>query len=88
MATYKCTLIPAASALAMGMAMLAMPAVAQDQAMPENEPGEIVVTAQKRAERLQDVPLAVTAVGADTLASRQINDTNSLVQAVDRKSVV
>jgi len=81
-ATYKCTLIPAASALAMGMAMLAMPAVAQDQAMPENEPGEIVVTAQKRAERLQDVPLAVTAVGADTLASRQINDTNSLVQAV------
>ncbi len=81
-ASYKYTLIPAASALAIGMAMLAMPVAAQDQAVPENEPGEIVVTVQKRAERLQDVPLAVTAVGADTLASRQINDTNSLVQAV------
>ncbi|MEG3168046.1 TonB-dependent receptor [Sphingomonas sp. LB3N6] len=45
-------------------------------------PGDIVVTAQKRVERLQDVPLAVTAVGGDMLASRQINDSNSLVQAV------
>ncbi|MEH3107525.1 MAG: TonB-dependent receptor [Sphingomonas fennica] len=48
----------------------------------DNQPGEIVVTAQKRTERLQDVPLAVTAVGGDALASRQINDSASLVQAV------
>lgn len=45
-------------------------------------PGDIVVTAQKRSERLQDVPLAVTAVGGDMLAKRQINDTSSLVAAV------
>jgi iron complex outermembrane receptor protein len=45
-------------------------------------PGDIVVTAQKRVERLQDVPLAVTAVGGDALASRQINDTSTLTQAV------
>lgn len=45
-------------------------------------PGEIVVTAQKRTERLQDVPLAVTAVGGEALANRQINDSQSLVQAV------
>lgn len=44
--------------------------------------GEIVVTAQKRSERLIEVPLAVTAVTAETLASQQINDTTSLVRAV------
>ncbi|WP_029935893.1 TonB-dependent receptor [Sphingomonas sp. UNC305MFCol5.2] len=44
--------------------------------------GEIIVTAQKRAERLLDVPLAVTAVTAEALADRQIVDTSSLVQAV------
>jgi iron complex outermembrane receptor protein len=43
---------------------------------------EVVVTAQKRRERLQDVPLAVTAVSADELADRQINNTDSLVQMV------
>ncbi|WP_251007936.1 TonB-dependent receptor [Sphingobium sp. BHU LFT2] len=46
------------------------------------EGGDIVVTAQKRAERLQDVPLAVTALNGDALANRQIFDTNNLVQAV------
>ncbi|RZF63465.1 TonB-dependent receptor [Sphingomonas populi] len=43
---------------------------------------DIVVTAQKRTERLQDVPLAVTAVGGDALAARQINSTSTLTQAV------
>lgn len=44
--------------------------------------GDIIVTAQKRSERLQDVPLAVTAVSAESLASRQINDTTALTRAV------
>ncbi|MBB4101076.1 TonB-dependent receptor [Sphingomonas kyeonggiensis] len=44
--------------------------------------GEIIVTAQKRSERLVEVPLAVTAVSANTLASAQINDTSSLTRAV------
>lgn len=43
---------------------------------------EIVVTAQKRLERLQDVPLTVTALGARELSDRQIGDTGSLVQMV------
>ena len=34
---------------------------------------EIVVTARKREERLQDVPIAVTAVTGDTLEREQIN---------------
>lgn len=44
--------------------------------------GEIVVTAQKRSERLQDVPLAVTAVSGDALANRQVNDTSTLTRAI------
>lgn len=48
----------------------------------EADAGEIVVTAQKRSERLQDVPLAVTAVSGQGLADRQINDTTALVKAV------
>jgi len=46
------------------------------------EPGEsleeIVVTAQKRSERLQDVPLAVTAISGEALSSAGINDTTRL----------
>lgn len=79
------------SAIALSF-MLAMPAFAQDaapasdasdQVLAESEDsGDIIVTAQKRSERLLDVPLAVTAVTGEALANRQINDTNSLVQAV------
>ncbi len=43
----------------------AAPAAAADEA----NPGDIVVTAQKRSERLQDVPVAVTVVSGDALAS-------------------
>lgn len=62
---------------------LAQPAFAQETAAPEaastSEGGleEIVVTAQKRAENLQTVPLAVSAVTAQTFerfASRSIAD--------------
>ena len=88
--TRSITFTAMSSALALAVA-LAAPAAAQEAevavaqdapaAAPEDS-GEIIVTAQKRAERLLDIPLAVTAVSADTLADRQISDTNSLVQAV------
>ncbi|MBV6418622.1 MAG: TonB-dependent receptor [Steroidobacteraceae bacterium] len=35
---------------------------------------EIVVTAQRREEKLQEVPLSITAIGADDLAARGIRD--------------
>ncbi|WP_310498256.1 TonB-dependent receptor [Sandarakinorhabdus sp.] len=48
------------------------PAMAQNApaevAADEGEPAEIVVTAQKRSEKLQDIPLAVSVVGGDQLA--------------------
>jgi iron complex outermembrane receptor protein len=43
---------------------------------------EVVVTAQKRTQRLQDVPVAVTAVSGEALQNRQITDTNDLTQIV------
>lgn len=65
---------------------LATPAFAQDAAPAGDQDGasdgggfgEIIVTAQKRAENLQDVPISATVVNADQLASRQIFDPSQL----------
>ena len=43
---------------------------------------EVVVTAQKRSESVQDIPLAVTALSADILDERGIGDIASLVSSV------
>lgn len=58
------------------MSAAAMAAGAQTEG---NALEEVVVTAQKRVERLQDVPLAVTALSGETLADAGINDTAGLV---------
>jgi iron complex outermembrane receptor protein len=44
--------------------------------------GDIVVTAQRREQSLLDVPLAVTALGGDTLAERGITNSSQLGNAV------
>ena len=56
------------------------PAAAQVAAAPGEAVQEVVVTAQKREQRLQDVPLAVTALSSETLAQAQIGNTDSLTQ--------
>lgn len=43
---------------------------------------QIVVTAQKREENLQDVPIAITAVQTDDLLERGVADVQSLGQAI------
>lgn len=55
---------------------LAAPVMAQDSIE------EIVVTATKRAESIQDVPLSVTAVTGDDLVQMQITDILSLEKAI------
>ncbi|WP_162792204.1 TonB-dependent receptor [Novosphingobium sp. P6W] len=63
------------------LASVASPALAQAtdaSGTTEGAGNEIIVTAQKRSERLQDVPLAITAVTGDSLAERNITDTTSL----------
>lgn len=41
---------------------------------------DIIVTAQRRAEALQDVPISITAVGGDTLARSGVVESNQLTQ--------
>jgi iron complex outermembrane receptor protein len=55
---------------------------ADSAAADEAPPGEIVVTAQKRTERLQDVPVAVSVLGADALATSSKPSLESAVALV------
>lgn len=53
------------------LVLMSAPAFAQDAAPAEEEAiGEIIVTAQKRSERLQDVPVAVSVVSGATLEAQ------------------
>ncbi|MGC6330314.1 TonB-dependent receptor [Rhizorhabdus sp. FW153] len=71
MKTFKQAISMSAAVVALAASM---PAVAQDKRpADDNAAGDIVVTAQKRAERLIDVPVAISAISADTLTSQNIN---------------
>ena len=69
-----------ASSSIIGMAIVASPAFAQnvEQADDTSDDNVIIVTAQRTAQDLQDVPAAVTALSGAELAERQISDTNDL----------
>ncbi len=55
----------------------------QEQARGDIEDaGEIIVTAQRREQRLQDVPIAVTALTGDQVSTQGITSTHDLAQAV------
>jgi iron complex outermembrane receptor protein len=59
------------------------PAPTQTQAVPtETMPGDIVVTANKREQNLNDVGLSVTAIGAEQLAERRITSVQDIAAAV------
>ncbi len=56
----------------------AMPATAQDAASDSTGLEEIVVTAQKREQNLQDVPIAVTAITGDSLETNRVTSVSDL----------
>ncbi len=64
--------------------MLQITPVLAQEAQAENAipDGEIVVTATKRAESLQSVPISVSAIGGDTLAKARVVSVDSLVTKV------
>ena len=61
-------------------ASLAPLSAVADQAAPDaNTVNTVVVTAQKRAEQLQDVPLSITAISGSQLAASNVTDIRDLV---------
>lgn len=76
--TMRTALLISASALT----MIAAPAFAQNAESDETYANEIIVTAQKKAENLQDVPIAVSAFSADTLEKRGLNGGADLQNAI------
>lgn len=46
------------------------------------DPQEIVVTAQKRSERLQDVPISISAIGGDAVRKQRLSSADDLVSKV------
>jgi iron complex outermembrane recepter protein len=90
--SYKNKLV-LTGAILVSVGQLASSAVAADNTAPEtsaNTSGpqldEIVITAQKRTEKLADVPVAASVVSADALASMNagdISDLNKMVPSLD-----
>ncbi|MEC7931544.1 MAG: TonB-dependent receptor plug domain-containing protein, partial [Pseudomonadota bacterium] len=69
---------------ALALCMLAPAALAQDAALPQaaaDDPGaDIIVTATRRASPLSDVPIAVSAVGAQAMQNSGASDIRTLNQ--------
>jgi len=81
----RSTALQGASQAALGMLLLyGGTASAQEAPAASSEitAGEIVVTANKREQRLQDVGLTVTALSGETLANKRINNVADLAMAV------
>lgn len=80
----KTVLLAGSSALALGL--FGAPAFAQDQAESPttqqsasgSQVDDIIVTAQRRSERLQDVPASISAVDSETLTRAGIESTKDL----------
>lgn len=72
----------AAAAMAPAVALAQTTPTATPQSGEPTAVGEIIVTAQRRAERLQDVPISVTARSGAELKALGISDTRALSQTV------
>ncbi|MCB2079568.1 MAG: TonB-dependent receptor [Novosphingobium sp.] len=81
-----------ATALSSGMLIgFAAPALAQDDGAPQatsaSGAGDIIVTARRSEERLQDVPISITVLDQDTITKRNIISTADLGNYVPSLSV-
>lgn len=72
----------ACSALAIMVAGVAAPASAQEAEANGDQFQEIIVTAQKRGESIQKVPMAIAAIGGEELQRRGVRNALDLTQNV------
>jgi len=79
--TAKTLSLPALLAIGVSAIALAGPARAQEAAAADSE-GDIVVTARKARERLQDVPISVNALSGDQLRDRGAVDVKDILRSV------
>ena len=76
------TAFAAAVAGSQATAQAANPTAAPTQVAAVEATADIVVTAQRRSERLQDVPLSITAISGEQLRNQDITDVSRLEQVV------
>src|SRR5688500_17976906 len=69
-----------ATAIASVMALTSIASVAQEAPSSGSGLEEVLVTAQRRSESLQETPIAVTAISADALTSQNITSTQDLMR--------
>ncbi|HEY6868510.1 MAG TPA: TonB-dependent receptor [Novosphingobium sp.] len=92
--TFGMGLLASAGILALAVPALAQTAPQAGQGDTTNETSEIVVTAQNRAENVQDVPIAINVISGDALKEKGVNDLKDLgkiapsVQITDDNSVI
>jgi iron complex outermembrane receptor protein len=85
MTERDCMLRRQVSRILVSSMALASPAIAQEAARGGLE--EVVVTAQRREESLQDAPIAITALSSETLELRGITDFGDVAHATPSMSL-
>lgn len=82
--TLPCKPFSTAAALTTALLTLSSPALTQEDSEPDTglQIEEVLVTAQKRAENIRDVPISITALGDDFIDDAAITDVGELSQFV------
>tara|TARA_R110002110_G_scaffold30741_12_gene108787 strand:- start:423 stop:2786 length:2364 start_codon:yes stop_codon:yes gene_type:complete len=87
--SFKAALLISATGSLYGtaQAQTPSPAATEQSADAEATSGEIIVTARRREENLQDVPVAITAIAGDALTQTGVRDGTDLVKVAPSLSV-
>ncbi|MGB6230301.1 MAG: TonB-dependent receptor [Litorimonas sp.] len=75
-------LLAGAAAIALAVPMAASAQVDDTRQASASSIDEIIVTAQRRAENLQDVPISITAISREEILEKDISDVSRLEQVV------
>jgi outer membrane receptor for ferrienterochelin and colicin len=85
--TNGISILAVAAILTISTAANAQDGANAEETAIDSASGEIIVTAQRREERLQDVPISISAVGSEELAKRNVSDLSGLAGAVPGLSI-